>query len=314
MTVFETFSKRQKKFKQEKKLDIYSYDTLPQPFRVQIVYIWVESIGGYNSDIFAYRENKLSNTYWHEILRIIAEEKSLFNLGNPNDNPYIQCKNYLLNSKTTDALDILDLTFAYIDKVLRHLNPYEREQAGIRLEPDLAIEKLNYRFEEHQLGYEFIEGQLILRNNKYIHKEAIVPAIKLLHEEMFFGPSEEFLRAHEHYRKGRYKEAIVEALKAFESTIKSICETRNWPYDPTAQASGLIKVIFEKELIPSYLQSEFTALKSVMECALPTLRNKSSAHGQGKVVKDVPDYFASFALHLAASNIVFLVEAHKAMK
>jgi hypothetical protein len=43
------------------------------------------------------------------------------------------------------------------------------------------------------------------------------------------------------------------------------------------------------------------------------VRNKNSGHGQGLFAKKVPDYFAGYALHLAATNIVFLVEAHEAL-
>ena len=41
-------------------------------------------------------------------------------------------------------------------------------------------------------------------------------------------------------------------------------------------------------------------------------RNKVSGHGQGKTSIDVPCSFAQYALNLAATNIVFLVESYKA--
>ena len=47
---------------------------------------------------------------------------------------------------------------------------------------------------------------------------------------------------------------------------------------------------------------------------MPTVRNRMGGHGQGKDRKQVPTHFAAFALHLAASNIVFLVESHVAKK
>lgn len=127
-------------------------------------------------------------------------------------------------------------------------------------------------------------------------------------------PDPKILQAHEHYRAKRYPEAIAGALKSFESTMKGICDTRNWNYPGNVTAKGLIEVIFSKELIPSSLVSQFSGLRSVLESGLPTVRNKQGGHGQGKDPVAIPSHLAAYALHLAASNIVMLLEAHKALK
>jgi len=102
-------------------------------------------------------------------------------------------------------------------------------------------------------------------------------------------------------------------LKAFESTMKTICEKFNWVYDKTATASKLIDILLKREeLIPSYLQTHFSGLKQVLEAGVPTVRNKTSGHGQGSETKEVPEYLAAYVLHLTASNIVLIVEAYKA--
>ena len=143
--------------------------------------------------------------------------------------------------------------------------------------------------------------------------EVVKPALGLLNSGGFDGPADEFIRAFEHYRHGSDKEAVVEALKAFESTMKAICTARNWPYPSNGTAKQLMEVLFDKGLIPSMLDSHFTNLRVAMESGLPTLRNKTSGHGQGATPIQIPPHFAAYALHLAATNIVFLVEAHKAL-
>ena len=63
------------------------------------------------------------------------------------------------------------------------------------------------------------------------------------------------------------------------------------------------------------MQNHFNALRTTLEAGLPTVRNKSSSgHGQGKETVAIPDYIAAYALHLAAANIVMLVQAHRAMR
>ena len=47
---------------------------------------------------------------------------------------------------------------------------------------------------------------------------------------------------------------------------------------------------------------------------VPEVRNEEGAHGQGATLRKTPNYVAAYALHLAAANILFLAETHKAMK
>src|SRR5262249_48224367 len=105
------------------------------------------------------------------------------------------------------------------------------------------------------------------------------------------------------------------ALKAFESTLKAICAERRWSFDPNKDtAIKLLEIVFMHNLVPPFLQTQFTALRSVLESGVPTVRNKTSGHGQGPALTSVPDHLTRLALHLTASNIVFLIESHNAMK
>jgi uncharacterized protein DUF7014 len=63
---------------------------------------------------------------------------------------------------------------------------------------------------------------------------------------------------------------------------------------------------FVAELIPPYMQSQFSSLRSLLESGTPTIRNKEGGHGQGVEVTKVPEYLASYVLHLTATNMLFL--------
>jgi hypothetical protein len=128
----------------------------------------------------------------------------------------------------------------------------------------------------------------------------------------FKGASDEFMKAHEHYRHGRNKEAVTVALSAFESTMKAICEKRTWGYKPHDSAGALIAIIWRNNLIPERFRKQFDQLEQLL-VGLATVRNTSGAHGQGTNVIETPDYIAAYALHQAAANIVLLVEAHNAL-
>ena len=79
-------------------------------------------------------------------------------------------------------------------------------------------------------------------------------------------------------------------------------------------AKRLIEIVFDKKLIPTFMQSHFSGLRSVLEAGVPTARNRQSGHGQGPKRKPVPEYMAAYTLHLTASNILFLAKANEEMK
>ena len=150
-------------------------------------------------------------------------------------------------------------------------------------------------------------------DSQIIHSEVVKPVLMLLSNPIYKGANEEFLKAHEHYRKKRYKESLNEGLKAFESCLKVICQKQGWNYNERDTANRLIAIVFDKGLIPPLMQSHFSALRSTLESGVPTIRNNQSGHGQGPDEIIVPEYIAAYILHLTASNILLLVKADEDM-
>jgi Domain of unknown function (DUF7014)/AbiJ N-terminal domain 4 len=317
MSIFDTFSKRQKRLQKAGQQDIYQYDTIPAPFRMQVLHIWKTAIGNYFvPGEFAFdASSSPANEFWAFLHDTLARELGLGVLaGDPYDDPRERCQQFLLKADTSGVLDIVELSFRIIDRKVRGMDKYSASAAEITQDPDSAIEELNHRFREHGIGYQYADGILVRLDSQFAHAEIVTPALSLLNAAGFDGPADEFIRAFDHYRHDRNKEAVAEALKAFESTMKSICKARKWSHPPNATAQPLIKTLFEKGLIPADLESHFSGLRSAMESGLPTIRNRFGGHGQGPEPTTIPPYFAAYALHLLASNIVFLVEAHKALK
>ncbi len=131
-----------------------------------------------------------------------------------------------------------------------------------------------------------------------MHRDVVLPALTLLSEQGFDGANAEYRSAHEHYRHATYKECLNDCLKAFESTMKTICTKRGWAYDPGRDtASTLICTCISNGLVPSFMQSSLMAI--------PTVRNKLSGHGQGPEPKQVPQYVAEFLQHKTAATVIF---------
>jgi hypothetical protein len=318
VAILNLFSKREKKKKLQGQEDVFQYDALPETFRIQVIHIWHDALGAWQEmdHNLGPSISHTPNGWWQELFKAYIRELGVVRLAQRGATPCAQFREFFVQASTEDALDVIELLFQFVDGYIRNLDQYYRENWGLS-NPDEMIAELNERFREHGIGYEFTGGEIVRVDSKYIHAEAVKPALELLHGEgrHFSGPLQEFLQAHERYRKGECKEAIADALKAFESTLKAICSAHRWPFDPHKDtAIKLLEIVFDQGLIPNWLKSEFGALRSVLEAGVPTVRNKTSGHGQGPTPTTVPEHFARFVLHLTASNIVFLIESHKAMK
>ena len=285
MPIFDIFSKRQKRLRGEMP-DVYVYDDLSNPLRVQIVHIWRDTLG---TDYEHYKF--IVNTLCHEYGVFTLAET-----GSYGRNYIEEFINFFLQANDIEnALDAVELSFRVIDE---HSSNYND-----------AIEELNNRFKEYGVGYQFTNGQIIRIDSKFAHDEIVKPALRLLDQKHYAGAQQEFLKAHEHYRKENAKEALSECLKAFESVMKAICDKRGWSYSNNATAKPLIQACFDNGLIPSFWQSHYSALRNLLESSIPTGRNKLSGHGQGTSPVSVPNHLVAYMLHMTASAIVFLADA-----
>lgn len=314
--IFDLFSKRQKKLRGDVP-DIYNYDDVPNTLRVQIVHIWFDVLGN-NEDYSSY-QNGVKNAYKF-IVDTLCREYGLFNL--PSHDKYYKYNkrmylnelvSFFLEEKDIDKIiDVIELSFKVINHVTKDYNYLFRRNAEKLVEN--AINELNNRFKEHGIGFQFMENEIIRIDSELIHREVVKPALKLLNQKNYQGAQEEFLSAYEHYRHGKNKESLNDCLKAFESTMKAICDKHKWHYQSNATAKTLIQICFDKELVPSFWQTQLTSLRSILESSIPTGRNKLSGHGQGTETKTIPNYLVAYMLHMTASTLLFLITAEKNIK
>jgi hypothetical protein len=317
MAVYDLYSKRRKRA-QGQTTDVYRYDAAPTTFKNQIVHMWGETIGiPYVTIGTPNVQARIRGTY-HDIVSVLRKEYGVATLAK-NSDPTNHAKSrdelitwYMLEGDTDRILDAIELSFQVIDSVTRKPDYLNRRDAATRA--DDAIEELNARFKESGLGYQFEDGQIVRMDSALLHQEAVVPALTILRQPEYSTPQAEFLGAFEHFRHGHKSEALVDCCKAFESTMKVICDKRGWTYPPTATASTLVKTCLDNGLIPPYWQTHFSGLRNTLESAIPTPRNKLGGHGAGSAPPhEPPDELVSYVLHMTASTILFLAEAEESL-
>lgn len=311
MVIYDTFSKRQKRLSVADQ-DVFQYDDIPTKLRVQIIHILSRSLGS----------KEQFNSYgsvqepYKRIVDTMREEAGLFYLLPNKYSRAYSCHDelsiYLTEvARPYQCLDVVEIAFRHVNLVVRK-DGYLGRQNGNSI-ADEAISDLNVRFRENAVGYQFVDDELIRVDSELIHAEAVKPALRLLNTKEYAGPHEEFLSAYEHYRQGKNKEALNDCLKAFESTMKAICDKRGWAYKSGDTAKALIDVIYAEGLVPPFWQNQFASLRGLLESSIPTGRNKQSGHGQGSTPTTVPDHLAGYMLHMTASTLVFLTMAEQSL-
>ncbi|SDT05057.1 STM4504/CBY_0614 family protein [Winogradskyella sediminis] len=302
MAIFDLFSKRQKRLRGEIP-EVFTYDEIPNDLRVKIVHIIRDVVG---QDDF---DNQKIDSVYEFIQKTLCREYGLFKLGEGyNESNEQQVLNFLLQSNDNDrVLDVIELTFRFVDRVIREDREYSY-YAKPKIKPDDSISELNDRFKEQGIGYSFEAGEMIRVDSTYVHSEITKPTISLLWNRKFQGANEEYLKAHEHYRHGRNKECLTECLKTFESVMKIICKEKEWEFNKTDTSRKLIQICFRNELVPTFTQNQFTSLQNLLESGIPTIRNKLGGHGQGQTPQKVDDEMTRYALNLTGTNIIFLIK------
>lgn len=306
--MIDLFHKRQQKLRGEIP-DVYQYENFPQPLKVQIVHIWRENLGADYKGV-GWNPSSPNREYYEFIHKTLLKEFAVFQLieeeyqDNPNNSLFVTISNYFLQEVNVEK------SLSVVELVGRVTEVFYQEQ---RQDSKPFINELNERFKEHGFGYQYENGQIIRVDSQFIHSEAVRPTLIVLSQSMYKGAQEEFLRAHEHYRHQRYQEAMVDCLKAYESTLKIIMKKHKWEYNENDTADALTGKILQKGLVPDYWLQYFKSLKNTLTAGVPTVRNKEAGHGQADELKNIPDYLVSYVLHMTASVILFLVKAEESL-
>ncbi|UYN96562.1 MAG: hypothetical protein KIT25_06415 [Enhydrobacter sp.] len=305
MPIWETFTRRRDREARAGQPEVYNYDSLPGTLLGQIVLIW-------NDALILHHRYKLDDAgkYWYggdelwtTIEQVFQREHGMLRWpgGYEHDEAAYRATDFFMNAANHDQrLDLIEIVMTFIHRT--------RTNSGNQQH---LIDELNTRFRIAGVGYQCEDGKLFRMDSTVAHEEMVKPALRLLSGKGFEEADRQFRDAHTHYRRGEHPQAITEAGKAFESTLKAICTAKKWPYEKGARASDLIKVAVKNGLFPAWLEEGLTAYVAMMKTGLPGVRNEAGPHGTAPNAEPVRAYLARYALHMSASNILLVGEAAK---
>lgn len=291
----------------------------PREFRIQVLQD-LEAVVGVRRPVnwtrsSMYGEVVTPDRIWYAILGAVAHEYGFSASDEHHRSSSEAFAEWFLreDQPNTYILSAIEFAFRVVAQAGNDIASYQYEYRS-SMTVDQAVTDVNERFRQNYVDYFLDPESFTIRaiDSEFLHAEVVTPALSLIRQSGFTGAEAEFSKALEHHRYGLQEEAVNDALKAFESTMKQICDERNWPYNPDRDtAKSLIAIVIKNELLPSWIQEQFSGLRLLLESGTPTVRNKTAGHGSGRRPRTVPPYIAAYAIHTAGANILLLINAHK---
>jgi len=300
-----TYSRRKRLREQNGQAAVFRNRNFGAKLLVQIfqVIVDMDAVLGY--------ENQIAS----ELVVYLRKELGLFRLNNSREfrdelQLYFCDESTLHDEKAFDLrLDVVELSCrlsAERAKDLDYVNM--RSSRPSQLEKILPlIDVINARMMEDGFGFQYERGQIIEFSSKFAYKEVIEPALGLISNPAYEAVNSEFRDALEEFKQGNFDDCIADCGNAFESTLKVIARLKGW--DEVSEgdtANKLLEAAYRRELIPSYMQNQFTGLRSII-IGTATIRNKEGGHGAGATARVVDRHLAAYQLQQTAGAITFLI-------
>ena len=283
---------------------------LPPFLRKQLGQIFASCIGpGSRPGLYQVSSRPNANAEWGKIAEVFHREQEDFERSyDPNRTSHDWCMHYLTSSPNVHGvLSLIEICCRVMENVAKFPR-HERRGRGSRQDPAEGVTEVNERFRIDGVGYKFEAGEIMRIDSEFVHDRVVKPALQLLGAPEFAEADREFRLAHEHYRSGDLRDCNTASLRSMEA----ICDAR-WKHDAGATVDKLIGVARANGLFPDCLGGYFDNLIGAMKAGVPKIRDRDGGHGAAPGQPAVPEYVAAFALHLAASNIVMLAQAHRSL-
>ena len=255
----------------------------------------------------------LSRKIVNEMRKVVRE----LNLsgGLTFDSYQLELLNFLENN---DNFYYLMSAYEYFCNYIHEMSEIHPDEHGYDVPLDIlkntiddTINEINFRFKENGVGYQYNRdgGQFISINSELVNQHATTPTLKSLTQPRFSTALKELKDAYKNLQSNDHPDALVCANRSYESVMKIIYHGRGWDYPEDGTAKKLIKVAFDKELIPKSAEHFTNSLMGVLESSVPTFRNKYGGHGHGVKPKEIPEHLVRFVLNMTTSLIHYLIES-----
>lgn len=163
--------------------------------------------------------------------------------------------------------------------------------------------ELNDLFSMNNSPWRFIAGEAILVDSEYLHNEILAKTSKLLRSTNSIGAMEEFHGAIQDFQTGEFKDAVVKAHKSVESVMKTALGVAEHSTFGT-----LLSRLIKADILPNYYEEFLIHFEKLALGAVKERNRPGAGHGQGVQPTEVPRSLAEFAIHLAGTINLFIIQ------
>lgn len=160
---------------------------------------------------------------------------------------------------------------------------------------------LNAILKEEEANWRLLDDEFVLLDSVFVHETIVARSQGTLRSVRFSGAAQEMLAAQNALVDGDGRAVVHNAGKSFESVMKA---TLNKDHLTAQQLTDALLGEGYFDALPEEMRGGFA---KVVMGALPWIRNRLGAHGQGRETQPVDEAYARLALNLAAVLNEFVV-------
>jgi len=162
---------------------------------------------------------------------------------------------------------------------------------------------LNDALSMNRSPWRFVNGEAILVDSEYLYTEVQAKTLKLLKAGHAFGALDEFQGAIQDFQAGDTKDAVVKAHKSVESVMKVALQK-----DEHLTFGKLLSDLIKSDIIPGYYEEFLKHFEKLTLGAVKERNRPGTGHGQGSEITSVNKSLAEFAINLAGSINLFIIQ------
>jgi hypothetical protein len=192
------------------------------------------------------------------------------------------------------------LLSGYPSEVLDAIEAWFDSNQGTATDCEREINEVLYI---HNSAWRFINGNAVLIESEYHRREIQAKTIELLKINKAYGALEEFQEAINDLTASETKDAVVNAHKSVESTMKVVLGTGS----EKLRFGQLLRQLIDSQIIPEYYEEFFKNFEQLVVGVGKERNLPGRGHGQGSQATDVHKNLAEFTVNLAGSINLFLL-------
>ena len=258
---------------------------IPLSFPYKLRFSIVRILKGY-SDYSEYEQENTTFLFAEETLKTFYGQPHLMTYNADSKRVPGNFEEVILNGFPGHVLDCIEAWF-------------DRNPGGAKE----CEEELNDLFMVNDSPWRIVNGTALLVDSEFLHTAVRAKSLKLLKDSGSMGALEEYQAAIKDLQSGEVKDAIIKAHKSVESVMKTVLGVSEH-----ITFGALLTRLIKSGIIPEYYDEFLKHFEKLMLGSVKERNLPGRGHGQGTEATVIPRSLAEFAVNLAGTVNLFILQ------